>query len=445
MKSLHIEKKSREYSVNSRIALDFLRRRGVAGEWITAEILHASGMPLDVVDPVLLKLAGEFNGDLRVGPESGVLEFRFQDLSKARWIYRLPAGMQPTVEALWRRRRAWKAPLVGICTSTALGGVALGYLALFASIAPETLSSGQFVVFVGLLTASLVLLMVPGVLLAMPIALLVGLVTWDFQPFLALLLPASLICLGLFVLRRPIAKLHAWVARLFSSVLNFGRPPRLEMQIEREFLATAAARDGRLTIGDLMVLYGWSHDRAFQELTYLMLDYGGDVLVDEEGQMTFVFDELSQASTAAEEPAPIWERERSPREVFDAKARRADWILLVLWNLLFTVPILGVLNLVESLGAEGLSVTMALYTLALVLPVPLYSLIRRLVVARRHRDYEERRRFLDQLRRAVSSGGEVPLQAAEFDEGFLIEVAGDVDHEEAVYVFPELQRIVRAT
>lgn len=436
MKSLRIEKKSREYSVNSRVALDFLRRRGVAGEWITAEVLHTSGIPLDVVDAVLLKLAGEFNADVRVGPESEVLEFRFSELSKARWIYRLPARVQPLVEALWRRRRSWKMPLVGICTSTVLGLVALGYLGLFASMVPETMSSGQFAVLMGLLTVTLVLLMVVGVLLGLPIAFVVGLATGDFQPFLALLVPAGLIGLGLFVLRKPIAGLYEGVVAGLSSALNFGRPPQLELQMERDFLATAAAREGRLRIGDLMVLYGWPYDRAFHELTYLMLDYGGDVLVDESGQMLFVFDELSRSSIDVEEPAPIWERERSPREVFDRSARRADWIMIVLWNLLFTVPIYGVLNS----GDQGLSTTMMLFMLALVFPVPLYSLMRRWVVARRQGQYEKRRRFLDELRYAVTSGGEVSMEAAEFDDRFVLDMGGDIDQEESTYVFPEFQR-----
>ena len=435
MKTLRIEKKSREYSTNGRVALDFLRERNLAGQWITAEILRTSGIPFDVIDPALLKLAGEFNADMRVGRVSGELEFRFDDLSTARWIYRLPAAMQPLVDGLWRQRRALKTPLVGVCVTTVLGLVVLGYLGLFVSVMPETMSGGQFAVSIVLLAMALVLLMVVGVLVALPVAFLLGLVTGEFQAFLGLLFPAGLIGVALFVLRRSFVRLQTRLVGLFSSILNFGRAPQRELEMEREFLALAAARGGRLSIGDLMILYGWPYDRSFQELTYLMLDYGGDVEVDDAGRMSFIFHELADAPTDCGMPAPIWERSRSPGEIFDSKARRADWIGFVVWNLLLTVPILGMLNLRE----EGLSPEVLGFVAVLVLPVPLYGVIRRRVVAGRQQRYEARRRFLEQLQHAVGAGGVVPLEEEAFDETFVAAVGGDIDPEQGMYVFPEFR------
>jgi hypothetical protein len=71
--------------------------------------------------------------------------------------------------------------------------------------------------------------------------------------------------------------------------------------------------------GDLVRLFGWTVDEARAEVVRLLSDYGGDIEVDDDGVIWFVFP--SFADGGATPSPPIWERDAwSPRRYDDSNA-----------------------------------------------------------------------------------------------------------------------------
>ena len=104
--------------------------------------------------------------------------------------------------------------------------------------------------------------------------------------------------------------------RVFAFV--FG-PPKLDedpLADEKQLVGYIRAQRGRIAAVDLVRLMGWTFPRAEQEVTRLMVDYGGEPEVTEEGVVLYTFKAVrktASAGGAADASSPCWASERLER------------------------------------------------------------------------------------------------------------------------------------
>jgi hypothetical protein len=438
MRQIHIEKKPWDLLRNAPDALHSLQSQEVEGTWITVDVLSQSGLPLAMREALLLHLASRLGAQVESTTNAPFLRFKFEDLSRAPWTLRLPSKLQGLAHRIWRISTRIGVMAAGVGTSFALWLLTVFYLVILVNIVPSPAPIWAKAV-AGLLLLLNFFVSVPmgAVLLVaiVPIALVVALFTGSFLTFVTFL-PAAVVVLGAAYVFYDLFERWAFgMVRFFRNFLNFGVERVGRLWDEQLFLQLVVAKKGRISIGDLMVLYGWTRQQAFEELTQLMLDYGGEVEVQEHGSMVFDFSAALPEAQIKGLPLPVWERERRPSEVFDTNARRADWGLMGFWVVGLLIPFLGALWALPHVGA-GLWGISGLLTL-----IPLFVFIRRLVVARRDANYRSRAEFLARLKQVSNSGGFVKAAVEDFDTKTLIELGGDLDEstsgEAVVFHFPE--------
>ncbi len=99
--------------------------------------------------------------------------------------------------------------------------------------------------------------------------------------------------------------------RVFAFV--FGPPARKTdpLDDEKRIVAAIRAERGRIAPVDLVRLMGWSFPRAEEEATRLMVDYGGEPEVTDDGVVVYVFKSLRlSAGGQTEAVEPAWADER---------------------------------------------------------------------------------------------------------------------------------------
>ena len=135
-------------------------------------------------------------------------------------------------------------------------------------------------------------------------------------------------------------RVNRWLFEHLKGLFTFGRERSDDLTDERNFTALLVACDGRIMVGDLVALYGWSVPKANDELTRLLVDYGGDIEVTDGGRLAFSFPDFQAVSTRARPPAPAWERERAPLDVFrEAGGPGGDALALTAFVLGVTGPL----------------------------------------------------------------------------------------------------------
>jgi hypothetical protein len=177
----------------------------------------------------------------------------------------------------------------------------------------------------------------------------------------------------------------------------------------RRLAALIAARQGVLTLADLMATFGWAREETEAHLAGILADYQGEAIVTEEGVLLFTFD--GQFPPVGLPPAPSYERERTPPPFWDSPGWfRVGWLLACVVGLagLLLNPALpwfppmrfwGPDGLVAAMGSRAGPTGLGLVPyLALALPIvlrwPLW-----LAARRRHR---RRLHFLNVLKLAVA-------------------------------------------
>jgi hypothetical protein len=97
-----------------------------------------------------------------------------------------------------------------------------------------------------------------------------------------------------------------------------GAPRPDALADERELTGQIAAHDGVLCTLDLIELYGWTPSDADAALVRILVDYGGDLEVTDEGTIVFSFAPLSAQATSRDVDAlePIWMRPPPPETLF---------------------------------------------------------------------------------------------------------------------------------
>jgi hypothetical protein len=88
-------------------------------------------------------------------------------------------------------------------------------------------------------------------------------------------------------------------------------PPSIEVH-KRRLVAQIRANQGRIGILDVMKVTGLPRQEADPLVSRLLLDYDGEVKVDDDGAITYHFKELRKTagSTPAEPPPPAWTRKK---------------------------------------------------------------------------------------------------------------------------------------
>jgi hypothetical protein len=97
--------------------------------------------------------------------------------------------------------------------------------------------------------------------------------------------------------------------RVFAFVFGPSRPAEDPLADEKQIVGYIRAQRGRIAAVDLVRLMGWTFPRAEQEVTRLMVDYGGEPEVTEEGVVLYTFKAVRKtagAGSALEASAPCW-------------------------------------------------------------------------------------------------------------------------------------------
>lgn len=334
MRRVHIEKKA----WSTEAAMEAVRRGlvGRLGVWVSAaDAAVASGLPLADAERALLALSTRHA--CRVGvAESGALVVSFAELELER-----PAG---PVRRWLGRVRAWMAKyrdqLLAAFTVTlfpvvVLLGMVGSFSLVYALEQQQHLAPGWAeipLMVLGGVTALVWIFTIFGVLAVamltyLGVAMLSAPVTASLRPLwdeayaqdfelgmhIAVSIFVSLIgvmlgiqCLKL--VREGWRKVFAgesakWAPRFWRSVggLLFGPPRERVDALADERVLVGRIRDlsGVVTTADLMGLFGWTPERADSEIVRVMMDYGGDVMVTDEGAILWVFPELGARSLGA--------------------------------------------------------------------------------------------------------------------------------------------------
>jgi hypothetical protein len=108
----------------------------------------------------------------------------------------------------------------------------------------------------------------------------------------------------------PRQRREPFYKRVFAFVFGPPAPPRDPLADEKQLVAYIRAQRGRIAAVDLVRLMGWTFPRAEQEVTRLMVDYGGEPEVTEDAVVVYTFKELRKTAGGVPELAPRWASER---------------------------------------------------------------------------------------------------------------------------------------
>jgi hypothetical protein len=99
--------------------------------------------------------------------------------------------------------------------------------------------------------------------------------------------------------------------RVFAFVFGPPTPAVDPLEDEKRIVAYIRSEQGRIAAVDLVRLMGWSFPRAEEEATRLMIDYGGDPEVTDDGVIVYAFKELRKTAGGAGDAAALgWASER---------------------------------------------------------------------------------------------------------------------------------------
>jgi hypothetical protein len=249
----------------------------------------------------------------------------------------------------------------------------------------------------------------------------------------------------------------------YKSVFDFVfGPPRAKIDPladEKEILAAIRQRQGRIAAVDLVQLMGWDFERAEEEVTRLLVDYGGEPEVTEDGVVLYVFKDLRKTAGAAlgtVRPRPAWERiepavpltgntsgTNTTIGFFNAFNLTAPFWLVPLFEIKTQISLAEV-----SVWMRGVPVAFS----ALFFAIPLGRFVRTKLNARAQSRRNARRGLLARIFAAPAEPRAVEALApepalAEALRRDLIRLGGDVVPDEqgrVLYAFPRIERELAA-
>lgn len=470
-------------------------------EFTAADASAISGLPLDRCEPALLSLAQIYPSRLRV-TEQGHLLFQFDSLLERRGPGTFARWIQALQRFWWRAYDAALGIITLVIAPVVLLTISL-HLFLLAEVVRDWNAMAGIVLWIPIFPALLVLFSFAVIAFSLFVLFPVGAVTsilggMAFLLFalLSLFPPfhsgqetsvVDMICsaitlggigamslgfgiwlgrlcytTGLDILggkKIPAAR-RLWreVGGFLFGPLSAPADPLVE---KRRLTAMIREKKGVICRADLIELFGWDFDHADREITRILLDYGGDIEVTDDGAMLYHFDDLLASAGESETPVdtgPAYEREpEDPPNFFGLATGKAVLILL-----LFALGFSGLLVSGLSMGDEGftlLAMGDVAFSFAELREMPLYEaafavamisdypylgvatilLVRLPFHLRRRKLHRRRRRFLTTLRVATES----PQGTSRIDEHLSRDVARlqgkiDVDSTQPQLAFPAI-------
>jgi hypothetical protein len=281
-----------------------------------ARVMTLTGLPLDHAEQALTMLAATRRCVIDSN-EEGELLYQFASLEPATGLVR-GGGL---LERVWEVARPATSVLfvVGIIAILlvicGVGAYLTAYVSMLESL-PILLRGVVGLVCLALFLATAFLFMLPALPFFLLMQVPAQMAAEDGSPFVFLICGLlSLVGLGVYgwlIGERMLEIMGELTGRLFW----LGGPPRGPLYDEQRFLVLAQARGGRVRTGDLTALFGWSVDEARAEVTRLLIDYGGDIEVDDDGVIWFIF---AHAEGVVAAPKPIWEVEAVSPAEYDSR------------------------------------------------------------------------------------------------------------------------------
>lgn len=241
--------------------------------------------------------------------------------------------------------------------------------------------------------------------------------------------------------------------KVFEFVFGPPRPREDPLLDEKEILAHIRQSQGRIAAVDLVTLMGWDFPRAEQEATRLLIDYGGEPEVTDDGVVLYVFKDLRKTVqgelTAPTTARRAWDRMEA-RPALSGNSSETNVIISLFngFNLLapfWIVPAFEA-RLQGPLGHPFLLYTYPVLFSSMVFAVPLGRWI---VEKVRDRGRRTRNALRTLVRVAIQSRG-APLPpsllardpgARKVLEASLVALGGDVvtdDNGQMQYAFPRI-------
>jgi hypothetical protein len=423
-----IEKKTYTEEQAKRVLLDALRGKG--GQLTKADAVTLSGLPVADAEQALTTLLKEYRSHLSA-TEAGELLYEFDPAFERRDAVPLTERLAKVGQALWK-----------------------GFTFLF-KISIVTTLVAYFVVFLAMMLALVFARRSDdrdeggGFDLGWPLFWMWG---WG---------PTSQ---GGYGRRgRSQRKGKPLYKKVFEFVFGPPRPREDPLLDEKEILAHIRKNQGRIAAVDLVTLMGWDFPRAEEEATRLLVDYGGEPEVTDDGVVLYVFKDIrktvQEGRASAATPRRAWDR-MEPRPPLSGNSSGTN-VTISLFNGFNLLAPFWIVPSFEARLQEPLGHTFLLYTYpvlfsSMVFAVPLGRWIVE-KVRDRGRSQRNARRAI--LRVAIESRG-APLPptllardplAVSVLERSLVALGGDVvtdDSGQMRYAFPriveELDAVARA-
>ncbi len=272
-----IEKKNYTEEQAKRVLLDALRGKG--GQLTKADAVALSGLPVPDAEQALGNLLKEYRSHLSA-TESGELVYEFDPAFERRDAVPLSEKLAKVGQALWKGFTfLFKISIVATLVAYFAIFLAMMLALVFARSSDDRDDGGGFD-------------------LGWPLFWMWG---WG---------PSSQ---GMYGRRaRPRRKGKPLYKKVFEFVFGPPRPSEDPLLDEKEILAHIRKHCGRIAAVDLVTLMGWDFPRAEEEATRLLVDYGGEPEVTDDGVVLYTFKDIRKTvqenQAAAVEPRRAWER-----------------------------------------------------------------------------------------------------------------------------------------
>ena len=270
--------KSYSESEARRILLEALKGQG--GQLTKADAVTKSGLPVPVAEDALGGLLKEFRSHL-AATESGELIYQFDPSFTRRDAVSLREKLAKVGDALWRGFTfLFKISIVTTLVAYFVIFVAMLIAVLFARRSSDDRDSGGDIDF------------------TWPLFWM-----WGWGPSYAG---------GPYRRRRRRLPDKPLYKKVFEFVFGPPKPLADPLAEEKEVLAYIRQKNGRIAAVDLVMLMGWDFARAEEEATRLLVNYGGEPEVTDDGVVVYAFKDIRKTAELGKQPeAPVrraWER-----------------------------------------------------------------------------------------------------------------------------------------
>jgi len=261
-----------------RILLEALKGQG--GQLTKADAVAKSGLPVPVAEDALSGLLKEFRSHL-AATESGELIYQFDPSFTRRDAVPLSEKLAKVGDTLWRGFTfLFKISIVTTLVAYFVVFVAMLIAVLFARRSSDDRDSGGDIDF------------------TWPLFWM-----WGWGPSTDG---------GIYRRRRRRLPDKPLYKKVFEFVFGPPKPPVDPLADENEVLAHIRQKNGRIAAVDLVMLMGWDFARAEEEATRLLVNYGGEPEVTDDGVVVYVFKDIRKTAEVGQQPDPVvhraWER-----------------------------------------------------------------------------------------------------------------------------------------